>query len=193
MTDLQTQPRVLVASETRDFRQMVRDHLTPNDVFLEIGCSFGACTQLLGELGIGGVALDHAADVVAQARAAVADYANITVEQADARDMAQVQALCPNPSVILLDLGGSEPLDKVTSVLRLALKTFHPRLMIVKSEELAELASLIEGFIPCAASRASKCSPWERARRMPWASPGRASPTSSVLTRFGNSMDTAWK
>jgi SAM-dependent methyltransferase len=146
MTAPQHPPHLLVASETRDFHHMVRKHMTPGDIFLEIGCSFGECTKLLGELGFSGVALDHAAAAVTQARQAVDGYAGITVVQADARDMAQVQRLCPAPSVILLDVGGTEPLDKVTSLLRLVLKTFHSRLILVKSEELAELASVITHY-----------------------------------------------
>lgn len=139
-------PQILIASETDDFRQMVQRHVTPNDTFLEIGCSFGECTQLLGKLGVNGVAVDHSANAVAQAQQAVSDYAGITVEQVDARDMDRVQRLCPAPSVILLDIGGNESLDKVTSLLRLVLKTFQPRLIMVKSMELAELTALIADF-----------------------------------------------
>lgn len=146
MTSAQTYPQIIITSETPDFRQMARAHVRPNDVFLEIGCSFGECTKMLGEMGCRGVALDHGADAVAKARGLVVDYASIVVAQADARDLAHIHTLCPAPSVILLDVGGNEPVDKVTSLLRLILKTFQPRLIIVKSMELAELASLIQEF-----------------------------------------------
>lgn len=146
MPPTQAIPQIIITSETDDFRHKVRQNITPEDTFLEIGCSFGECTKLLGELGCSGVALDHAADAVAQTRQLVADHASITVEQTDARDMAVIRDLCPAPSVILVDIGGNEPLDKVTALLRLILKTFHPRLVLVKSMELAELASLIQEY-----------------------------------------------
>lgn len=139
-------PELIVTGETDDFHHMVRQHVTPDDVFLEIGCSFGECTKLLGELGCSGVAVDHAADAVAQARDLVAAYPTIQVVQADARDIAAIHDLCPAPSVILVDIGGNEPVEKVSALLRLILKTFQPRLLIVKSMELAELASLIQSY-----------------------------------------------
>jgi hypothetical protein len=58
--------------------------------------------------------------------------------------MADVFRLCPQPSVILFDVGGSEPMDKVFSLLRLILKTFSPRCLLVRSIELAELSSMIQ-------------------------------------------------
>lgn len=144
MTAPQTQPRIVVVAETRDFRRLAQEIITVDDVFLEIGCSFGECTKLLGDLGFSGIALDHSADAVTQARQAVAGYSGISVAQTDVRDMADVFQLCPEPSVILFDVGGSEPLDKVFSLLRLILKTFSPRCLLVRSIELAELASMIQ-------------------------------------------------
>ncbi len=140
----QTHPRIVVVAETRDFRRLAQETITVDDVFLEIGCSFGECTKLLGELGFSGTSLDHSADAVAQARRAVAGYPGISVVQTDVRDTADVFRLCPQPSVILFDVGGSEPLDKVFSLLRLILKTFRPRCLLVRSIELAELSSMIQ-------------------------------------------------
>lgn len=141
-----TQPQIIVTSETPDFRQQARQHITPEDLFLEIGCSFGACTRLLGELACTGVAIDHGADAVTKTRQLVAAYPAITVAQVDARDIAHLHSLCPEPTVILLDVGGNEALEKVTALLRLILKTFCPRLILVKSIELAELAAIIQDY-----------------------------------------------
>ena len=146
MIDPQTRPQIIVVSESNDFRRMARKKITSEDVFLEIGCSFGECTRILGELGCSGVALDNSESVVAKAVVAVATFSGISVVQADARDMAHIHSLCPSPSVILFDVGGNEQLDKVTSLLRLVLQTFRPRLLLVRSMELAELSSLIEDY-----------------------------------------------
>ena len=140
----QTYSQMIVVAETRDFRRRAQEMITPDDLFLEIGCSFGECTKLLGEQGYRGLALDNSAEAVAVAHQAVAAYPGISVVQVDARDMADIHALCPEPSVILFDVGGSESLDKVISLLRLVLKTFRPRLILVRSMELAELSSLIQ-------------------------------------------------
>lgn len=149
MNGPQTQPRIVVVAETRDYRRLAQETITVDDVFLEIGCSFGECTKLLGELGFGGMALDHSADAVAQACRAVEDYPRVSVVQTDVRDIAHVLRLCPQPSVILFDVGGRESLDKVISLLRLVLKTFRPRCLLVRSIELAEFSSLIqETYLP---------------------------------------------
>lgn len=141
-----SQTQIIVASETRHFRHQAQKMITTDDFFLEIGCSFGECTKLFAKLGFSGVAVDHASDAVVRARQRLKDYTSISVIQADARDIEQIRTLCPAPSVILIDIGGNEPLPKVTSLLRLVLKTFRPRLILVKSMELAELSSIIQAF-----------------------------------------------
>lgn len=144
MTSSQTQ--IIVASETRHFRHQAQNMITTDDFFLEIGCSFGECTKLFAKLGFSGVAVDHSNDAVVRARQLLNGYSSISVVQADARDIQNIRKLCPAPSVILIDIGGNEPLPKVTSLLRLVLKTFRPRLILVKSMELAELSSIIQAF-----------------------------------------------
>lgn len=147
MSTYPLQPKLTVVAESRDFRQQAGRLLEPEDLFLEIGCSFGECTKVLAEKGCRGIALDHSADAVALARKALVGYPDISVIQMDARDMADIQRLCPHPSVILFDVGGNESLDKVISLLRLVLKSFRPRLILVRSMELAELASLIQAIL----------------------------------------------
>lgn len=139
-------PQIIVTSDTRDFRSLAQQRITVNDFFLEIGCSYGGCTKLLGDLGFRGIALDHSAEAVTRTRRVIEEYPGISVVQADARDTVLVHTLCPDPSVILLDIGGRETLDKVTALLRLLLKTFHPGLILVKSIELAELSSIIRSY-----------------------------------------------
>ena len=139
-----TNPKMILVAETRDFRRLATEQITTDDFFLEIGCSFGECTKLLGERGCRGLALDHSAEAVVLATQGVVAYPGISVVQIDARDMADIAQLCPAPSVILFDIGGNEALDKVISLLRLVLKTFHPRLLLVRSMELAELSFLIQ-------------------------------------------------
>lgn len=144
MNPSQTYPQIIVAAESRDFRRRALETIRVDDFFLEIGCSFGECTKLLGEQGCRGLALDHSAQTVELARQAVTAYPDISVIQIDARDMADIHRLCPEPSVILFDIGGNETLDKVISMLRLILKTFRPRVLLVRSMELAELSFLIQ-------------------------------------------------
>ena len=140
----QPHPKLIVVAEARDYRRQAQRLLAPADCFLEIGCSFGECTKVLGEMGCRGVALDHSADAEALASEVMAGYPGISVVQMDARDMADIQRLCRQPTAILFDVGGNEALDKVISLLRLVLKSFRPRLLLVRSMELAELASLID-------------------------------------------------
>ncbi|MGB0387337.1 MAG: class I SAM-dependent methyltransferase [Ardenticatenaceae bacterium] len=143
---ISSQTQIIVASETRHFRHQAQKMVTAEDFFLEIGCSFGECTRLFAKLGLRGVSVDHSSDAVTRARQLLGGYAGISVVQADARDIEHIRQICPAPSVILIDIGGNERLPKVTSLLRLVLKTFRPRLILVKSMELAELSSIIQVF-----------------------------------------------
>ncbi|NDJ54240.1 MAG: class I SAM-dependent methyltransferase [Chloroflexi bacterium] len=144
MENVPTRPRIILVAQTLDYRQVARETLTTEDVFLEIGCAGGECTTLLAKDGFKGLALDHTPDLVARAAERVAHYPQITVAELDARDIAELQRLCPRPTVILVDIGGTEALDKVASLLRLLFKSFRPRLYIVKSRELALLADMIQ-------------------------------------------------
>ena len=49
----------------------------------------------------------------------------------------------PQPSVILIDIGGNARLDNVALQLRLCLRAFRPRLILIRSSELAQVVSLI--------------------------------------------------
>ena len=90
MSEDQIRPELIVTAETRDFRRLALNRIAADDFFLEIGCSFGECTKLLGERGCRGLALDHSAAAVELARQGVADHSEISVVQIDARDMADV-------------------------------------------------------------------------------------------------------
>ena len=107
---ISSQTQIIVTSETRHFRHQAQNMVTAEDFFLEIGCSFGECTRLLAKLGFSGVAVDHAIDAVTKTRQLLNGYAGISVVQADARDMEHIRQICPAPSVILIDIGGNEPL-----------------------------------------------------------------------------------
>ena len=61
----------------------------------------------------------------------------------DGRNIPALAALMPSPTVVFIDLGGDAHLDTIALQLRLCLRAFVPRLVVVRNFELATLASLI--------------------------------------------------
>ena len=147
------EPEIVVVSSVEDYRRLARDRVAGEDAVLEIGCSTGKATAVLARTGARIVAIDSGTAVLAKARAALAGAENVEIVRGDARDVAALKDLLPEPDVIFLDIGGTALLDNVAGMLRQCLLAFRPRLIVVRSHELAEVAS-----------RISKASPPERAR-----------------------------
>jgi len=137
----QTQePEIIVVSSVEDYRRLARDRVAGEDAVLEIGCSTGKATAVLARTGARVVAIDNGRAMVAKARAALAGARNVEIVRGDARDVAALKDLLPEPDVIFLDIGGRALLDNVAGMLRQCLLAFRPRLIVVRSHELAEVA-----------------------------------------------------
>jgi hypothetical protein len=78
----------------------------------------------------------------------LAGLANVQVVRLDARDIEAVKALLPAPDAIFVDIGGTALLDNVAFVLRQCLGAFKPRLIVVRSSELAEVVSRVREVLP---------------------------------------------
>lgn len=137
------QVEVLVVSSIDRYRQLARELSVETDRILEIGCSTGESTRLLAQRAAQMVAVDISAELVARLQTEMAGCAKVQVAQIDGRNTPQLVALLPDPTLIFVDIGGTAHLDNVALQLRLCLKAFAPRLIVVRSFELATLASLL--------------------------------------------------
>lgn len=139
---------VIVVSAKDTFRRMAKTLPTPEDAVLEIGCASGAATRHLTAAGARVVAVDKSATLVGQLQEELREHSNVVVACLDGRNIPGLAALMPSPTVIFMDIGGDATLDAVALQLRLCLRAFRPRLVVVRSFELAALASLIGAVEP---------------------------------------------
>jgi SAM-dependent methyltransferase len=137
------QVEVRVVSSIDRYRQLARELPVESDRILEIGCSTGESTRLLARRAAQVVAVDVSDELVARLQAELAGCAKVQVARIDGRNTPQLVALLPDPTLIFVDIGGTAHLDNVALQLRLCLKAFAPRLLVVRSFELATFAGLL--------------------------------------------------
>lgn len=133
----------MFVSSTERYRNLGRTEISPDDIVLEVGCSSGEATRLLCSSAAQVVAVDISEEMVDRVRANLGRLSNLRVERVDARDAPRLASVCPSPTVIFLDVGGNAPLPNVTVVLRGLLMAYRPRLVVVRSQELADMYSLV--------------------------------------------------
>lgn len=147
------QVEIIVVSSVEDFRGLAGSEVGEEHLVLEIGCSTGKTTRRLAKRCARVVAVDVSSEAVDQTREELAGFDNVEVVRGDARDIVALKRLMPEPDVIFLDIGGRALLDNVATLLRQCLRAFRPRLIVVRSHELAEVASLITEARPPAQPR----------------------------------------
>ena len=143
---------VVVVSAKDRYRHCAKVLPTAEDRVLEIGCSTGQTTRTLAAVASRVVAVDRAARFIAQLQERMRGVDNAVIECLDGRNIPALAALMPQPSVIFIDIGGDAQLDNVALQLRLCLRAFVPRLVVVRSFELATLAGLLGHVEPPPAS-----------------------------------------
>lgn len=134
---------VQVVSSIDRYRQLARELPVETDRILEVGCSTGESTRLLAQRAARVVAVDVSAELVDRLQAEMAGCSKVQVARIDGRNTPQLVALLPDPTLIFVDIGGTAHLDNVALQLRLCLKAFAPRLIAVRSFELATFAGLL--------------------------------------------------
>jgi precorrin-6B methylase 2 len=159
---MRKQVEIIVVSSVEDFRRLAGSKVGEEDAVLEIGCSTGKTTRKLAKTCARVVAVDVSSEMVDQTREEVAGFDNVEVVCGDARDIVALKPLMPEPDAIFLDIGGRALLDNVATLLRQCLRAFGPRLIVVRSHELAEVASLITEARPPARLRLRQLNPSAR-------------------------------
>lgn len=134
---------IIVVSAKDSYRRLAKTLPTPEDAVLEIGCSTGAATRNLLATGARVVAVDKSSRLVEELQEDLRGCQDAVVACLDGRNIPALAALVSSPTVIFIDIGGDAHLDVVALQLRLCLRAFQPRTVVVRSFELATLASLI--------------------------------------------------
>jgi len=139
---------IIVVSAKDSFRRMAKTCPTSEDAVLEIGCSTGEATRNLVATGARVVAVDKSPEFAQKLQEELQEHEGVVVACLDGRNIPALAALVPSPTVIFIDLGGDAHLDIIALQLRLCLRAFQPRMVVVRSFELATLASLIGDVEP---------------------------------------------
>jgi SAM-dependent methyltransferase len=140
--------RIVVVSSAARYRRLARVLPGPGDAVLEVGCSTGTATRLLAATGARVLAVDVSAEMVARTRAALGAAPRAAVAHLDGRDTSSVAALLPDPELVFLDAGGDARLDAVALLLRQLLLAFSPRVLVVRSAELAAVCAAVAEVEP---------------------------------------------
>ena len=139
---------LIIVSDVEHYRLLAQEKVLDRDLVLEIGCSTGQTTSVLASQAARVVAVDCSAEILDKAQAHLAGCDNVELARVDARDLAGLTELAPAPDAIFLDIGGIALLDNVAGRLRQCLRMFQPRVIVVRSHELAELVSLVSEVHP---------------------------------------------
>ena len=132
-----------MASETTDYRRLAIVHTRKEDHFLEIGCDFGTLVDSVDAASSLGVDKSEESILGAQQR-----YPNrhfMVGDVFDESDLDRINATITatvssssekQPLVVAIDINGNRELPAVLRCIQLAMDTWSPRLVIVKSREL---------------------------------------------------------
>lgn len=175
---------MVVVSSALAYRRLAGARPRPGDHVLEIGCSTGLATEALAATGAHVLAVDISGEMVERTRARCASRPNVGVAQLNVADAAQLATLRPVPDVVFVDVGGNATLVNVAVVVQACLDACRPRLLVVRSRELAGLASRIVEVEDPEANPLLRRAPVDRI--------GRAVPELVELSRSADADDRAF-
>jgi hypothetical protein len=121
---------ILVASETNDYRRTAIVHTREEDHFVEIGCDFGILVDSVDTKSRLGVDKSEESIRIAKER-----YPNREFLLRDVFEDSDIPTL-QQPLVVAIDINGNRLLPAVLKCVQLAMDSWSPRLIIVKSREL---------------------------------------------------------
>jgi hypothetical protein len=127
---------ILVASETNDYRRTATVHTRSEDHFIEIGCDFGILVDSVDCKSRLGIDKSVESIRIAKERYPDRDFLLGDVFEDDLNIAPQ------HPLVVAIDINGNRELPAVLKCVQLALDSWSPRLIVVKSRTLH--AKLVE-------------------------------------------------
>ena len=137
--DLRSRPSIVVAERTRGYHSVVRSHVQPTDVVLEIGSAYGDCLEAAylrcKEATYIGVDISEEAVLESRAR-----FPHIKFEQVDVvQNPDALKELAKGATLIAIDINGNRAMASVLLVLASVEKILAPDIVVIKSSELFTL------------------------------------------------------
>ncbi len=115
---------ILFTDNTIDYRRLARSQVVRSDSVLELGCSFGLCTQVLSEHADKVLGLDISESVIAKA---CHTYPHIEFEQVNVLQRYQelTQKFC-GFNKIFVDIGGDRQVPALARILNFLMENIKP-------------------------------------------------------------------
>ena len=132
-------PEIHLVSTCAKFQQIAKEKLKADDKVLELGSAYGDTTRAIAKNAAQVICFEIAPEIVSEAKNRLKKLENVEIICHDARDIARVKLALNEPDAIFIDIGGNALADNVITLLRQCLKAFSPRLIAVRSHELAEI------------------------------------------------------
>lgn len=139
---------IRIVSTSAKYRALARQLPLKTDSVLEIGCSTGKTTSVLARCAGHVLAVDIDVALVLELKAEMTGYDHVKVTRIDGRLGADLSKEMPHPHIIFIDVGGNAPMDNAATVMRQCLRTFTPRILVVRNIELAGVCALVTGIEP---------------------------------------------
>ena len=150
--------KILLTETTNKYRLLAASQLTKEDHILEIGCSNGECSLVIAKYGGSLVGIDVSTEMIAQAKEKMSKTNNNKNSKVQfhildpfLQPQKVIQLSSPSslqdnddagrkkqPTVIFIDIGGNRDLTSVVRMLEWVKRSFTPRLIIIKSEEMVQ-------------------------------------------------------
>jgi len=140
---IKAKTNIILVSSCDKYRKMAHELPRSHESVLEIGSSTGLTTIELAQSARQVIAVETSFPFFEQAQQEYAHIENIQFVRLDARDIESVKEVVAEPDIIFLDIGGDAQLGNVSSILRLYMVHFTPRLFVVRNFELAMLMELV--------------------------------------------------
>lgn len=136
--------KTYVVASAKTFRKYARTLPLPSDTVLEIGASFGECTEILARSSSQVIAIEHSPELFTTLAANVEGFKNVVPVWHDARDIHGLLANHPRADVLFFDIGGDAPAHTAIYLLHLYMSAYRPRIAVVRNITLAGLLGEVQ-------------------------------------------------
>lgn len=136
------QPRcrtVVLCAETKHYRRLARSQVDRSDFVIEIGSSFGVCTDVLAQHAGRVIGIEHSAQLIEESRRR---YPGLHFELLDALNgLDRLATLAAGCTTLFVDIGGNRQLETLVQLLPALIQRLAPQVTVVKSRELSRAAA----------------------------------------------------
>ncbi|MFQ5808491.1 MAG: class I SAM-dependent methyltransferase [Armatimonadota bacterium] len=134
---------IYMCARASTYRRLAQQLPRPDDVVVEVGAADGKATRRLAQAARRVIALEKAPAVVEKARAALRRLDNVTLLQADARQLKPVLDLVERADVVFIDISGGAPPAQTLEFGETYRTRLRPRILVLRNTKLNAFAESV--------------------------------------------------